>query len=500
MSSWLDCRELSFIYGSTCSWYCRQPRPLKATCRSFGCFETFIRRHKLAKSSCFLRMEEQSGVPEDSELPAFLDAEQAKRYGYVTPSDPEDDLEIRLNAQYKDREESLPLHYSPLGGVRRPARHPFGKAARYSSYDEVREEVLRMEPYIPIYPTEVIAEKIGKRVEDIVKLDANENPYGPAPSVFKALSNASYLHLYPDPESRFLRKKIAEYVGVPEEQIIAGAGADDLIDMIFRLFICPGVGDSIVIFPPTFGMYKFDADLYEAHVFYAWREDSAIHRLPVDRVKGLFEPETLGPFPKIAFVASPNNPDGSVVSDDDLKELLDLPMTVVLDEAYFEFSGKTHVDWLKDYDNLIILRTFSKWAGLAGLRLGYGIFPESVVNQVWKIKQPYNVNVAAQLAGIATLEEKEWLLQRVEKIKSERERFYQRISLYESWLSPYPSEANFVLCQVKGGRNARDIYNKLMKRGILIRYYDTKALSNCIRISIGTPQQMDTLYDALDSL
>ncbi|EME30627.1 Histidinol-phosphate aminotransferase 2, chloroplastic [Galdieria sulphuraria] len=498
--AWLDCRELSFLYSHQFIGYRGQSRQLKSTCRFVGCFETVIRRHKLSKSSYSLRMEEQNRIPDEPELPPFLDEEQAKRYGYVMPSDPEDDLEIRMNAKYKDPEESLPLHYSALGGIRRPARHPFGKAARYSSYDEVREEVLRMEPYVPIYPTEVIAEKIGKRVDDIVKLDANENPYGPAPSVFKVLSNASYLHLYPDPESRFLRKKIAEYVGVHEEQIITGAGADDLIDMIFRLFICPGVGDSIVIFPPTFGMYKFDADLYEAHVFYAWREDSTIQKLPIDRVKGLFEPETLGPFPKIAFIASPNNPDGSVVSDDDLKELLDLPMTVVLDEAYFEFSGKTHVDWLKDYDNLIILRTFSKWAGLAGLRLGYGIFPESIVSQVWKIKQPYNVNVAAQLAGIATLEEKDLMLQRVEKIKLERERFYQRISSYQSWLIPYPSEANFVLCQVKGGRNARDIYNKLMKRGILIRYYDTKALSNCIRISMGTPQQMDILYDALDTL
>jgi histidinol-phosphate aminotransferase len=455
--------------------------------------------HKVSHRA--LRMQQpRNGVPEDPQLPPFLDEEQSKLYGYVMPSNPEDELELRINSNWEEPEESLPLHYSALGGIRRPARHPYGKAARYSSYDEVREEVLKMEPYVPIYPTQVIAEKIGKQVEDIIKLDANENPYGPAPSVFKALGNAAYLHLYPDPESRFLRRKIAEYVGVDEEQIVAGAGADDLIDMIFRLFISPGVGDSIVIFPPTFGMYKFDADLYEARVFHAWRDEERMHRLAVDRVKGLFEPETLGPLPKIAFIASPNNPDGSVVSDDDLRELLDLPMTVVLDEAYYEFSGKTHVDWLKDYDNLIILRTFSKWAGLAGLRLGYGIFPRSIMSQVWKIKQPYNVNVAAQLAGIATLEEKDYMLQRVEMIKSERERFYQRISKYESWLKPLPSEANFVLCRVGGGRNARNIYAKLMQRGILIRYYDTKALSNCIRISIGTPQQMDALFEALDTL
>eukprot|EP00871_Galdieria_phlegrea_P002431 jgi/Galph1/3189/GphlegSOOS_G1825.1 len=442
---------------------------------------------------------EEKGVSKDIELPPWLDEEQAEKYGYVMPSNPEDEVDIRLNAKFRDPEETLPTHYSALGGIRRPARHPYDKSMRYSAMDEVREEVIHMKPYVPIYPTEVIAQKLGKRVQDIVKLDANENPYGPAPSVSKVLSSASYLHMYPDPESRFLREKIAEYVGVSDKQIIAGAGADDLIDMVFRLFICPGIGDSIVTFPPTFGMYKFDADLYECKVFTAWRDEHNISKLPVERVEGLFEPETLGPFPKVAFVASPNNPDGSVISDDDLRQLLELPLVVVLDEAYYEFSGKTHVDWLKDYNNLIILRTFSKWGGLAGLRLGYGIFPLEVVDQVWKIKQPYNVNVAAQLAGIATLEEKDLMLERVKRIQLERERFYQCIKKYEHILKPYPSEANFVLCRVENGYHACDIYKRLMERGILIRYYDSPGLRNFVRVSMGTTAQMNAFYEALDS-
>jgi histidinol-phosphate aminotransferase len=196
-------------------------------------------------------------------------------------------------------------------------------------------------------------------------------------------------------------------------------------------------------------------------------------------------------------VASPNNPDGGLLADDDLRRLLDLPLVVVLDEAYVEFAGleQSRMRWVTGHDNLIVLRTFSKWAGLAGLRLGYGAFPLALIEHLWKIKQPYNVSVAAQVAGLASLSDLEYLQGNVARIVAERERLMVVLKQI-AYLRPYPSYANFILCRVVG-RDARALKEKLAEQGILIRHYNSAGLADHVRFSVGTPEQTERLIAEL---
>lgn len=355
-----------------------------------------------------------------------------------------------------------------------------------------------MAPYTPIVPYEVLAERLNRAPADIVKLDANENPYGPAPAVAQVLADAQYLHIYPDPASGFLRDALEDYTGVDKEYLLVGAGADELIDLLMRLFIVPGMGHSIVNCPPTFGMYKFDADVNGAELINVTRKEGSF-TIDVDAIERVFEDCAPEKQPKMIFVASPNNPDGSVLSDDDLLRLLALPTLVILDEAYFEFAQDNRLKWVPRFDNLVVLRTFSKWAGLAGMRVGYGAFPLPIIEHLWKIKQPYNVGVASQIAATASIREKGDLLAKVDRMIKQRGIFYDEVRRFD-WLAPFPSQSNYVLCRVGGGRTAAEVKEKLAQRGILIRYYTAKGLADCIRVSMGTEEQMKRLYEALAEL
>jgi histidinol-phosphate aminotransferase len=362
----------------------------------------------------------------------------------------------------------------------------------------IRPNITGLKPYTPILPFEVLSQQLGRQPGDIIKLDANENPYGPSPLVAETLAESPYLNIYPDPESRELRAALADYTGLSPEYLLASLGADELIDLIMRLFIAPG--DGIINCPPTFGMYAFDANLNEAHLIEVWRQPD--FSLDIDKIETIFNPPRLpldGKLPKLIYVTSPNNPDGSILSDDPLQRLLALPVVVVLDEAYVEFGGPNRIHWVKKYNNLIVLRTFSKWAGLAGLRVGYGAFPPGIIRHLWKIKQPYNLPVAGQLAALASLRDRARLLDNVAKIITERDKFYATLAQID-WLKPYPSQANFILCKVEGGRRAVTIKQQLAAQGILVRYYHSPGLSDHIRISIGTSYQMARLAEALRQL
>ncbi len=357
----------------------------------------------------------------------------------------------------------------------------------------LRPNVETMEPYTPILPFEVLSKQLGRNPTEIIKLDANENPYGPSPLVAEALGKAPYLHIYPDPESCELRESLAEYTGLPAEYLLVGHGADELIDLIMRLVIEPR--DAIVNCPPTFGMYTFDADINGATVINVNRRPD--FSLDLDKIES-----TQAAHAKLIFVTSPNNPDGSLLTDNDLRRLLALPMLVILDEAYIEFSqpeGKGRIQWVKQYPNLIVLRTFSKWAGLAGLRVGYGAFPLDIITHLWKIKQPYNVNVAGQLAAQVSLADRERLLQNVAKIVEQRESFFSVLKQFD-WLEPYPSHSNFILCRVSGNRKAATIKQQLANEAILVRYYNSAGLADCLRFSIGTAAQMSRLAEVLQRL
>lgn len=266
----------------------------------------------------------------------------------------------------------------------------------------IRLHLRQLSPYQPILPFEVLSTRLGRKPEDIIKLDANENPYGPPPEVAEALGSLKFPYVYPDPESRHLRAALAEDSGLESDYILAGCGADELIDLIMRCVLDPG--DKIVDCPPTFTMYEFDAAVNGALVIKVPRQSD--FSLDVPQIVEVVEKEQ----PKCIFLTSPNNPDGSIISDEDLLQILNLPILVVLDEAYIEFSGlQSKMKWVKNHENLIVLRTFSKRAGLAGLRVGYGAFPLSMIEYLWRAKQPYNVSVAAEVSACAALQNPDYL-------------------------------------------------------------------------------------------
>ncbi len=353
----------------------------------------------------------------------------------------------------------------------------------------IRPDIYDMPAYTPIVPFEVLTKQLGIPAEQIVKVDANENPYGPSPKAIEALSGYPYYHIYPDPNHTLLRDALQDYVGVGKEHLLLGTGSDELLDVVIRLFVQPG--DSIVNCPPTFGMYPFLAGVAGARTIEVPRQ--ADFGLDVDAIQAAFRVEPRPP--KILFVTSPNNPDGSVISREELLSLLDLPAVVVVDQAYVEFGGEDFSRLVPERPNLIVMRTFSKWAGLAGLRVGYGIFPLEIVGHLFKIKQPYNVNAAAQAAVLASLEDVDTLRARVKILIAERKRLYEGLREI-GYLHPFPSHSNFVLSRVRG-RDAGELKQALQQKGILVRYYRTPGLQDCIRISVGTPEQNERVLDAL---
>jgi histidinol-phosphate aminotransferase len=353
----------------------------------------------------------------------------------------------------------------------------------------IRADIAAMEAYTPTSSLEIFAEQLGFPVEKLIKLDANENPYGPSPKARAALASLAYTHIYPDPEASRLRPMLADYVGVSADHILVGAGADEIIELILQLFVEPG--DTIINTPPTFSMYSFDAPLVFARVVNVERR--ADFSLEVEGIETAARESDA----KLLFLCSPNNPDGSLIPPETLERLLELPLVVVLDEAYIEFSGaESLAARVPHTPNLIVLRTFSKWAGLAGLRVGYGIFPRDIIKHLWKIKQPYNLNVAADMAARASLEDLPYLQANVQRLIAERVRLETELAEF-SFLRPYPSRSNFVLCKVEGKR-AFDLRERLARMyGIVIRYYNKPRMRDHIRISAGTPEQIDALLAAL---
>jgi len=255
-------------------------------------------------------------------------------------------------------------------------------------------------------------------------------------------------------------------------------------------------------------MYPFSAEVCGGRVIEVPRKDEDF-ALDIAGVKRALDKRT-----KVIFIASPNNPTGNIIEEQELMELVDTGRVVVIDEAYFEFSGVTMAGLVAAYRNLIVLRTFSKWAGLAGFRIGYGIFPVEIAGYLMKIKQPYNVNAAAQVAVLASLSDLDYLHGNVNKIITERERLFGKLGVIASgakqshWLKPYPSRANFILCSLccdseptpSEQSPAKEIWRQLQQRGIFIRYFDTPRLKDCLRISVGRPEDTDALIEALKEM
>jgi histidinol-phosphate aminotransferase len=239
---------------------------------------------------------------------------------------------------------------------------------------------------------------------------------------------------------------------------------------------------------PTFGIYSFSTKLCNGVLVEVPRDDA--FNIDVAKVKASVTNKT-----KLIFVTNPNNPTGNLTPQKDIIQLLETGVPIVVDEAYYEFSRQTILPLLGKFENLIILRTFSKWAGLAGLRVGYGIFPEAIADFILRIKIPYNVNVAAQVAVAESLKDVAYLMASVQKLIDERQRLTNQLQKID-WLTVYPSQSNFILCRVKN-RDARDLHKQLQMKGILVRYFDQPRIKDCIRFSVGKPEHTDVLIKTL---
>lgn len=364
----------------------------------------------------------------------------------------------------------------------------------------IRPDLLELPPYVPIVPSDVLAERLGIAVADVLKLDGNENPFGPSPKALEAIAQERAYHIYPDPDQGKVREAIAGYVEADIEGIVCGLGSDELIDLILRAVVVPATGspagrDAVINCTPTFGMYPFSTEIVGGRTLDVPRLES--FALDLDAI------EKAAPGAKMIFVASPNNPTGQRTSVEELERLLSAGLLVVVDEAYIEFAA-THgnsvsaVPLVRENENLVVLRTFSKWAGLAGLRAGYGIMSPVLASVLMTIKQPYNLNVAAGVAMIASIEDRALLDERACTITGTRDRLSALLAAIP-WVEPYPSEANFILCRLDGV-DAVEVKERLAKRGIFVRHFDSQRLRNHLRISVGLEEHNEPVVRALTEI
>jgi histidinol-phosphate aminotransferase len=350
----------------------------------------------------------------------------------------------------------------------------------------IRPELESFAEYRPTPTPAALAMRLGLPLERIVKLDANENPYGAPPGVAAALAGLDTSR-YPDADAGALRDALAAYTGRPVESIICGNGSDELLELLCRLFVAPG--DTVVTTEPTFGMYAIAARQHGARVLDAARGASDFAVDPAAVLRAAEEGA------RLIFLCAPNNPTGTALPEADLRAILaGAPCPVVLDEAYAEFAGQTALPLLDAFPHLIILRTLSKFAGLAGLRVGYGLFAPEIARALWKIKAPYNVSVAAQVAGVAALADLPWLEEKAARIRAGRDWLAGALGALPG-LHVYPSAANFVLARLPDAGAADRMHDGLQARGILIRRYTRAPLEGCLRFSVGTTAQNTLLME-----
>src|SRR3990172_7535545 len=305
----------------------------------------------------------------------------------------------------------------------------------------IRPDLASFGGYSAAPSPETLEGKTEVPVESIIKLDANENPYGCSPRVNQALAKYPNFNIYPDDGQTKIRGLLAGYCGIDARHIVAGSGSNQLIDLILRLFLNPG--EEVINCTPTFGIFKFSTLLCGGEIIEVPRDND--FSVGAAAVKAAVSQKT-----KVIFLVSPNNPTGTQIPKAEILEILDTGLPVVIDEAYIEFSRETVTPLVGKYPNLMVLRTFSKWAGLAGLRIGYRLFPEKIAEYLLRIKMPYNVNVAALVAVEESLKDIDYLKGNVEAIIDERERLFEALGKIK-WLKTVPSQANFILCRVAQG-------------------------------------------------
>ncbi len=324
------------------------------------------------------------------------------------------------------------------------------------------------------------------RGETVIKLNTNENPYPPCPGVLEIFRylDADELRRYPDPAANAFRDAAAQLYGLKREQIIAGNGSDDILNIALRAYLDPG---QILAYPdPTYSLYPVLAGIQDAKVApVAWE---AGWKLPVE---GLLATRA-----QVIFVAHPNAPTGTPVALAELNALASrFDGLLLVDEAYVELADESALTLLTTHENVLISRTLSKSYSLAGLRFGYGLGHASIIAELMKVKDSYNCDALSISAAVAALQDQEYARSVWAKIRSERERL--QLELTKRGWDVIPSQANFVFARPPSGDGAAVSAN-LKNRGILVRFFNAPGLTERVRITVGTPQQTDALLAALD--
>ncbi len=336
----------------------------------------------------------------------------------------------------------------------------------------IRPNVRKMKPYSSA------RDEFKERAD--IYLDANENPYD------------NGLNRYPDPYQKELKNLLSEIKEVSTEKMLLGNGSDEVLDLIFRAFCEPGE-DNVILVPPTYGMYGVLAELNNIKT----REVllNSDFSLNTEKILAAADENT-----KAVFLASPNNPTGNAFAEKDVETLLEnLSVLVVIDEAYVEFSGKkSWKDKIDRYPNLIVTQTLSKAYGLAGIRLGIAMASAEIIDVLNKIKPPYNVSTSTQKIALEQLKNRAAFTKRLEEILQEKQKLKKSLEQMPFTEKVYPSDANFWLVKVK---DARKVYEGLLKQGIVIRDRSREPLcENCVRITVGTPDQNKKLIRAMHQL
>src|SRR2546422_597145 len=349
--------------------------------------------------------------------------------------------------------------------------------------------ILGIAPYEPGKPIEETEREYG--VHDAIKLASNENPLAPSERVQRAIAaQLAHLNRYPDGSGFYLRQALAKKHGFTHDQIVLGNGSNELIELAVRTFLKPG--DEAIVPHPSFVVYPMIVQAAGGiRVMVMLRE----HRLDLEAMARAITPRT-----KMVFVANPNNPTATIVTADEVEAFMArVPerTIVIFDEAYIEFAmGPDFPDalnYIRQGRKVIVLRTFSKAASLAGLRVGYGIADADAISLMNRIRQPFNVNSLAQAAGLAALEDENHVLECVRMIEAGRHFLYDEFKALG--IRYVPSRANFILVDV--GRSASDIYQRLLKEGVIVRPMTPFGMESALRVTVGTPQENGRLVKAL---
>jgi histidinol-phosphate aminotransferase len=324
------------------------------------------------------------------------------------------------------------------------------------------------------------------QTEGYTKLNTNENPYPPPPEIFEVLQNElSKARLYPDPVATALRKTAATVFAVSHDNIIAGNGSDDILNIALRTFVNPG--ETVAFLDLTYSLYETIAKVHGA----------AITQIPTNENFQLNSPINC-PEAKLIFLASPNPPLGKHLHRQYLEETCaNAPGIILIDEAYVDFSSENHLDFLKKYDNVIVSRTMSKSYSLAGIRVGFGISSQAIIEQMNKVRDSYNLNRLSQALAKAAFEQLPYFQSIWQKVRQTRTRLIH--SLGELDFFVFDSEANFILASPQW-ISASELYNKLKEHKVLVRYFNHPRINNYVRISIGTDAEIDRLLAAIKQI